>query len=372
MTSYNVATLQEEEASEADSVEFVTREMLVSGKGVAVTTKDLEASCWGVTTLSLIRISSLKWTPSLMVKIFYSLVITIINAWLQFTTLWYVNRYIVGDSVHSTQSNYRQFHAEVWNTDETFNDEKWKVWTGPYMELCNLAMSKMSFTVVILFMWSGRMVQEVRDIIGLVQDLCRVVSLPKGAVYGDAMQVEDGEDGKQYSVVAMGCCTRLAIFGLVIIPKCIICVILLLIGSRWLVATESYADLILNALALEFVIGTDELVYEAFSPNMLKKAVESTKFCQLRPADEDKEEEDEDNFIHVFCAYGRSLGMMAGCLLWVWLYMQYFQQVIPGYPHDIAPHCEGWFDKHYDPICPFGASDPMETCFPYGTTSLDV
>lgn len=370
MTSYNATIVDEEESESSEDETRVTREMMTTGEGVDMECKDLETSVWGITTLSIIRLSALKCTPALIVKVGYAAFISLLNYWLQFTTLYYVNRYIVGDAVHGTQVNYAQYHAEVFNPDKSFNETEWKTWTGPYMELCNLSMSKASFTVVILFMWSTRILTEFRDIHTLMSDVLAVIPLPRGASSSDMMQSADTDDGQQFNVVSMTCCCRFWIFTLVVVPKAIIAVILIYIGSRWLVATESFSDLILNALALEFIIGTDELVYDGFSPSLLKKAVESTKLCKLNPSGE-KTPDDEENFCQVVCAYGRSLVMVLACCFWTILYMNYFQQVIPSYPFDIAPNCGGWFSKRYDPLCPIGTKDPMTDCFPYGTALGD-
>lgn len=371
MAWYPQAPPPEVESSEYSEDEpLVTLEMLKSGEGLhEEVRKDLEASIWGVTTLTIIRVSAFKFTPALMVKFTYAVCITTLNYWLQFTTLYYVNRYIVGDAVHATQKNYQQYHAEVFNPDKTFNDTLWESWDGPYMELCNLAMSKLSFTTVILFMWSGRMLAEARDIYAFVQDICGVMSLPKGATSADMVQSVDTDDGQQYNVVGMSFCCRFLIFIFVVLPKSVIAATLLYIGSRWLTATESFSDLILNALALEFVIGTDELVYEGFSPAMLKSAIEITKLCQLKPIELKTESEilDGESLTWVVLAYGRSFVMVVCCMVFVLLYMNMFQSVIPSYPYDVAPNCHGWFEKRYDPLCPIGTADPMSTCFPYGT-----
>merc|ERR1719379_661323 len=51
-----------------------------------------------------------------------------------------------------------------------------------------------------------------------------------------------------------------------IIPKVIIVTCLTIVGTVWLAATNSFSDLLLNAIALEFVIVIDEVLFNAILP----------------------------------------------------------------------------------------------------------
>jgi len=42
----------------------------------------------------------------------------------------------------------------------------------------------------------------------------------------------------------------------VLVPRTIITCLLLWLGCRWLLATNNFADLVLNAVALEFILST--------------------------------------------------------------------------------------------------------------------
>merc|ERR1719503_246240 len=73
--------------------------------------------------------------------------------------------------------------------------------------------------------------------------------------------------------------TRVLIFLTVLVPKVTVCLLLAVLGSQWLTATLSFSDLILNALALEFIIGIDENILEFFLPVRIKTRLNSTKFA---------------------------------------------------------------------------------------------
>ena len=59
---------------------------------------------------------------------------------------------------------------------------------------------------------------------------------------------------------------RWALYLILLLPKMAISMTLLTIRTVWLAATDSFADLILNAIALEFVSAIDELLFEAMLP----------------------------------------------------------------------------------------------------------
>lgn len=205
------------------------------------------------------------------------------------------------------------------------------------------------------------MLGELRSVERLARNLHGIASLPRGGKAKDMVLESNNDAGDQDHLVALTCLARTAIYILVVIPKFAIAIVLLLIGCSWLAATESFSDLILNALALEFVIGVDELVYDNFAPQCMQDRISITKIVHPhKPSGADKTDAEERVW-----AYSKSLFYMAMCFFWAYFYLNKFQQVIPGFTHDIQEHCGGWFAKDYQPICDFSKTDPAE-CFPFG------
>jgi hypothetical protein len=317
---------------------------------------------WGLALVEIVSdVADVKaLTLSKSLRLLFSVVAMAINLWLQFCILYYVNQFIVGQAVRDTQLNYKQFHKEVFHKDGTFDSGAWKDWEGPYMELCNMAVSKISFTFAIIFLWSGRMIGEVRTVERLHRDVHSIGTLPptkKGSEMVEEVRTDAGDD--EYHIVHLATCPRVLIYVLVIIPKFLIACILMIIGCRWLAATESFADLILNALALEFVIDIDEFMYEKFAPEVMRERVDKFSMAHVRPATKADGEDTGDTK-----AYLRSLGYLLAAGVWSIAYMKKFQQVLPGFDGDVRDHCGGWFIDHYKPICP-AFSDPT-ACFPFG------
>eukprot|EP00931_Biecheleriopsis_adriatica_P054135 TRINITY_DN31820_c0_g1_i1.p1 TRINITY_DN31820_c0_g1~~TRINITY_DN31820_c0_g1_i1.p1 ORF type:complete len:367 (+),score=55.17 TRINITY_DN31820_c0_g1_i1:130-1101(+) len=292
-------------------------------------------------------------------RLLFTVVGLSLNLLLQFTILYYVNHFIVGQAVHNTQEHYKRYHAEVFDSEHAFQQDAWATWDGPYMELCNMAVTKMAFTSCVIILWTAKMLGEVRTVERFARDVHNIASLPAGSKSSEMTQEADGE----FHIVAMSRTVRTAMWILIIIPKLIIAFILLFIGCRWLIATESFSDLILNALALEFIIAIDELIVETLAPERMRERLDATKMKHTKCVDPSKALEEEKS--EMARIYLRSMVYMIVCVAWTYIYMNYLQQVLPDYPHDVAAHCTGWFDQYYDPVCPFGAS--LETCFPYGS-----
>merc|ERR1719507_2338189 len=82
-------------------------------------------------------------------------------------------------------------------------------------------------------------------------------------------------DGKE-RVMRLTAVVRCSLVTVLIVPKCLITVLLTLIGFVWLTATVSFADLILNAVALAFIIQIDEQIYNVLIPNSLKERMAQT------------------------------------------------------------------------------------------------
>merc|ERR1719183_2195437 len=95
--------------------------------------------------------------------------------------------------------------------------------------------------------------------------------------------------GEQFWIICADGRTKTGLIALVYLPKILIALILTMTGSLWLLAAESFGDLILNSLALAFVTGVDELLGHAFFPPTFVENLEMLGFgCQ-----EDDNAEDE-------------------------------------------------------------------------------
>jgi len=61
-------------------------------------------------------------------------------------------------------------------------------------------------------------------------------------------------------------CFKMMLLMVICVPRFLIDLVLLYLGCQWLAATASFSDLLLNAIALEFILLLKDVVYSAVVP----------------------------------------------------------------------------------------------------------
>lgn len=77
------------------------------------------------------------------------------------------------------------------------------------------------------------------------------------------------------------------VYLFVLLPKYAIALTLLVLGAGFIVNTDSNENLILNALALGFIIELDEMIYEGLIGTRLRQFVEKTPVINIKGAERD-------------------------------------------------------------------------------------
>eukprot|EP00928_Gymnodinium_smaydae_P056732 TRINITY_DN40059_c0_g1_i1.p1 TRINITY_DN40059_c0_g1~~TRINITY_DN40059_c0_g1_i1.p1 ORF type:complete len:396 (-),score=25.61 TRINITY_DN40059_c0_g1_i1:202-1332(-) len=328
--------------------------------------RGLPEDTWGVCILEIVtdfsELLSCNLSGAKFMRLSFICLAMAANLYLQLIILYNVDAFIVEQAVHDTQENYAQFHREIFSDDGSFLQDKWKAWKGPYMELCNLPVTNVAFSMAIIFLWTGTMLGEFRSVQRLFRDLQSINALPEGMPASHMVETITNDETCEVEEIRVRYLTstaRFLVYTLIILPKLLIAAILLYIGCRWLVATESFSDLILNALALEFIIGIDEYMLMHFLPERERERLSTAKLLHLRH--DTKHNEDAQ----IISAYFRSYAFLFVAVFWSLYYLWYGQRVLPQFPHDLSGHCDGdWFRMKYTPPCGFW--DSSEDCFPYG------
>merc|ERR1719326_1422624 len=124
----------------------------------------------------------------------------------------------------------------------------------------------------------------------------------------------------------------------------------------WLVATDDFSDLILNAVALEFVIKLDELIFECMVPQTVKQDLANAKLwipmkMSALTEDEQKAKATTDGLIRSWIWY---IVIISGA----YAYLIYGQMlpgigVFPEYAYDL--NCQDYWVQKQTPVCKAGA-----------------
>jgi hypothetical protein len=288
-----------------------------------------------------------------LVRLLFIHVVLFTNFALQGGMLYWIYSYVVLPSVHSVEAVYQDYHAEVFDADGTKNPAKWDAWDDAKKdELCNIAFASYWFMFAILCLWVYSMLIEVRKTERLQRDIKAVE---------DCTHLHDmiEDKGEAIHIVKITCVIDWLIYLVIIVPKAAIGYGLLLIGCVWLMATDSFSDLILNAVALEFVVNIDNLLFEAAMPLSVINDMAKTKFWIKAGS---QSEADRDKKIQQ--GYFRSMFYFFGVWVLVALMMSFGQKipyagVFPDYANDVS--CPVYQEQLTKRICM-----PGQDCFPFG------
>merc|ERR1719223_1783633 len=86
----------------------------------------------------------------------------------------------------------------------------------------------------------------------------------------EAFGKEEEQGSGRRIIYQLTMCVKALLSLLIFMPRIVINCILLWLGCRWLLATTSFSDLLLNAVALTFVLDLGQIFYHAAVPERNK------------------------------------------------------------------------------------------------------
>lgn len=281
---------------------------------------------------------------------------------LQIFLLTQVKFFVSARVVHDVRVAYDKYEAvmyqgHTWNYSLTptlerrgisgyFNESLFDTLSDDDMEsVCCISFSQPWFSGVVLLIWTVCCLSDIRRCSHLFSSLINHTDLCRSME--DAFDISYTGDGNQqdcrYLVARLTITAKLYIIWLVLLPRFLITCFLLWVGCRLLVATMDFSDLILNAVALEFVMMLKDMIYLALVPRRSKTDLTRT---QILPAKRNQANEDTVSDFAPAFFWG------ALSVLWVLLYMGTpytpgFQQVLGHYQWDIRHACTAYVKSRY-------------------------
>lgn len=226
-----------------------------------------------------------------------------------------------GDHVHKNQNGFWRGDGEQFlnvSAFETLTDsEKHNV--------CQIPLAHPGYTGMILFIWSLTCCADLRNAVeGLTKLIMTVPTV-------DDMQLvlRNVEGGSGALVAGLTMPMKFFIAFFIFLPRILTIFLLAFLGCRWLLATNSLSDLLLNGLALEFMLMLKELLYVTLASKRNKFITENTFL---------PEDHHEYTMLDTLGAAGWAV--LAGG--WVYSYLYHLQMVIPGYNWDVKEVCATW------------------------------
>jgi hypothetical protein len=269
-------------------------------------------------------------------RIFMTLLLQFGNIGLQMFLLVCLKQLVMRRYTNEIRDLYDSYHAAggPFNAAGEFDEAAWETWDADTKaDLCQMPLSQPGFFYAILIVWAMTILKEIRSTYFFFDLL--VMKVPTVSSIKDGL-TRPGEEALDSVITGVTGGMKFALIVLVFLPKFFIAATLLWMGSRWLCATPSFADLILNAVALEFILAVDDLIYEGIlSKNQVRDVQHTTienKFASVDPT---------------ISGYLFELVWFVFASSWAYVYMYYIQQVLPDYKFDVAKPCSGYIEEEY-------------------------
>jgi len=319
--------------------------------------EDVSADCWGA-LFFIVVVDIPAWRAGNISKVgqfrlTFSIVVFALNLFIQAMLLFFICKLLMKPGLLSAQDVYKLFTDKAFSGGEVDNMlfDKWDKLDKD--DICGLALSQTVFARVILFLWVTTNVGELKSNFTKCSETWNLPHLPE-ELDSSLMIRGRAEADEGVLVVCLNHGSKIMLLSLIFIPKFIIAVLLTCTGCLWLMAAENIADLILNSLALAFVVQVDELIAMVFFPSFYIQDL-----LELAIASQDPEHGAEVLETRQLWSLFYSGLTLVFTMLTVEMGLR-FQPVIPGYNGGNVQRACAAYVKEQVPWCMPGHND----CFP--------
>jgi len=203
-------------------------------------------------------------------------------------------------------------------------------------DLCIIPFSQPAYLAIILFVWSLSVIGELKSCLTLFRWIKNVET---HEIFDDNTIDHRQADGQEIHVIVGLPMYMKALLGiLVVLPRFVCTLLVFWLGCRWLAATLDFSEVLINAIALEFVITLNGLLYEQLMSDRSKRELQTLRFHVKY------EKGSAPTLGHLVGAIGWAIG--AG--VWIYMYMYHLQMVLPGYQWDVRGPCKHWVAERFN------------------------
>jgi len=322
---------------------------------------ELDEDTFGMSICSLTRdtyhIAKDGVTCNRVTRLGTSLGLVILTLFLQIALLHYVKKFVSAHAVHDIREQYDVYEKYMYGCDKdearcvltvngkhrgkpeflpaTLEERIAVLMSAPMADhreaVCHIPLSQPHFFSLILLIWTLTCFAELRKAFNVTQTLVMLPTIKSMATALD----EEAAEGEEH-IVGLSFLLKTVMVVLMSVPRAGITFYLLWVGCRWLLATTSFGDLILNAVALEFILCIKEALYVAVMP--IRNHFDLAK-TRISPYPKTMSS-GPWNLMNSVC-------LLAVAIIWVYFYMTSWQQVLPGYKWDVHEVCVDYIKKMY-------------------------
>eukprot|EP00930_Biecheleria_cincta_P014753 TRINITY_DN1255_c0_g3_i1.p1 TRINITY_DN1255_c0_g3~~TRINITY_DN1255_c0_g3_i1.p1 ORF type:complete len:524 (-),score=85.39 TRINITY_DN1255_c0_g3_i1:44-1615(-) len=280
-------------------------------------------------------------------RIFSSWGLLLANLIIQILVLTYITKFAAARAVHNIRGAYDVFEVTLYDnhvyktangwargSDDVFfkRDNFAKLSDDAKENACRIPFSQPGYLAIVLFVWTLLILGDLRQTLLL---FVRLV-LGTGSTTTMAESCTNADDGDEMIITKLTRPVKAVISVFIILPRLFIAGYLLWLGCRWLAATNDFQSLILNSVALEFVLLTKELLFNTLVSNRSQRDTRRMVVSVEQEAVNPSPWSFLGAFLWGICALG-----------WVYLYMYDLQQVLPEYRWDVRDVCTQWIEDNF-------------------------
>mmetsp|Transcript_87154 Transcript_87154/g.222026 ORF Transcript_87154/g.222026 Transcript_87154/m.222026 type:complete len:350 (+) Transcript_87154:84-1133(+) len=223
----------------------------------------------------------------------FAFIVLAVNLVLQSFMLAYIYFYVVGNDVMQVQKLYKEFRQSMYTSSGEFWQDKWVLYEDR-QDLCQITLWNRPFYYSILLCWNLVMLTEIRNTEEFIRDILRVPL------------VEDPKD-----------------------------------------MVKKAGDLVMNTVAMNFIVEIDNLLFEGLLPHHQRKDVANISFlCK-----ETEFEATSGELLKTRAVYRKSLLYLCCLGIFVVMYAEWIQDVVPPDIHTIRDMCQKLLTKDLQPTC---------------------
>eukprot|EP00929_Paragymnodinium_shiwhaense_P034232 TRINITY_DN18656_c0_g2_i2.p1 TRINITY_DN18656_c0_g2~~TRINITY_DN18656_c0_g2_i2.p1 ORF type:complete len:392 (-),score=69.73 TRINITY_DN18656_c0_g2_i2:326-1501(-) len=321
---------------------------------------DVPVNCWSALVFVVVNdfpdMVAMHLSTVQKFRILFGVVMFTMNLLIQGTILFFIYKQLMMPSFKSAQNLYKEFHEKAYVEGHFDIGHFEEMESKEQSEICGLALSHALICRILIFLWVSTNMHELALCVGRIKLVAWLPRLPPGLdsrlMVKDVQHVETKEE---FWIICADMKTKFFLIVLVYVPKTLVALTLTTTGCLWLLASESFGDLILNSLALIFVTDVDEMLGAAFFPHKFQEDLEALAYASQEDADAQDEAkmEGKEAISYVF----QLTILTLSCMIVVAMHM--YQPVLPGFVDDVKGACIAYW-KTQRPWCfPFEAD-----CFP--------
>jgi len=290
-----------------------------------------------------------KHVSDRVTRILFSLFISLLLVAIQLYVLFTVKTFVTSPAVRSIRQVYDEYqktmyHGHVQDSGfgfalgiggpkgKYFDPSQFDTLSGDMKgSVCLIPFSQPGYLTVILLVWMLSVIGELRTCVTLGQwlwDIRRVDGLE------DMVESKDGEQVVTGLPVSM----KTGITFIVLIPRSLTALLLAWLGCRWLAATLDFTEVLINCIALEFVIKLNNLIYTQLVSDRSKRDNRNLKMDM----------EHHTGSPPSALSFVGTAAWAFGAGVWIYLYINHLQLVLPGYQWDVRGPCTPWVAERFN------------------------